>query len=219
MARGGFRLGSGRPRGSRNILTRKIDDRIATGLTPLEALFDVMRFYDAKAKDLWAQLEAYTMAHPEASRSGAERTREARIFREAIRLSQLACGAAAKAAPYVHPRAGYASEDDFDGEFVPLAERLAYYESRDEIKTADGRVRNRLNGHPRTIGSASLVRNALSPPADPDAMPPYHASELRRRRNSLRTAFDHAHADDFAAAFIAFDPLKMRFVRTTLFLQ
>ncbi len=140
MPRGGYRPGSGRPAGARNILTRVIDERLANGLTPLEALFDVMRFYHAKAQALWAQLEAYRVAHPEASRSGAERRREARIFREAIRMSQLAGGAAAKAAPYVHPRADYASEDDFDDEFVPLAERIAYYDSRDEIKAAGGTV-------------------------------------------------------------------------------
>jgi hypothetical protein len=136
VPRGGYRPGSGRPPGARNILTREVDDRIAKGLTPLEALVDVMRFYHVKATALWAELDAGEAAQPQASRNGRERRRRARILREAIRMSDLATGAAAKAAPYFHQRMGYASDDDAEDEFVPLAERVAYYDSPDHVDAA-----------------------------------------------------------------------------------
>jgi len=153
---------------------------VAEGLTKAEATLDVMRFYYAQAIALTEQVDAQSGQPANAT----ERRRHARMSREMIRLRELVGRAAAKAAPYVHPRMSYVSDDDVDDDFVP-------------------------------IGSASLARNALSSPADPDAMPPYHASELRRRRNSLRTAFDHAHADDFAAT-LTINPLEMSRVWTAL---
>jgi hypothetical protein len=47
---------------------------------------------------------------------------------------------AARAAPYVHPRQGYAGDDRQADDFVPLAERLAYYQRRDDLKAAGDKV-------------------------------------------------------------------------------
>ena len=45
------------------------------------------------------------------------------------------------AAPYCHPRQGNANEGErSDPEFVPLAERIAYYTRRDELKAAGGNI-------------------------------------------------------------------------------
>jgi hypothetical protein len=62
-------------------------------------------------------------------------------IREVLELRKRAGEEAARAAPYVHPRMGYAVADDGkDDDFVPLAERIAYYERRDRLKTPDDKV-------------------------------------------------------------------------------
>jgi len=109
MPRGGYRPGSGRPRGALNLLTREINERmLAKGLTKAEATLDVMRFYYAQAIALTEQVDAQSGQPANAT----ERRRHARMYGEMMRLRQLAFRAAAKAAPYVHPRMGYVRDDD-----------------------------------------------------------------------------------------------------------
>jgi len=70
------------------------------------------------------------------SAAGGDRAKKShtQAFREMIELRKRAGQAAARAAPFVHPRMGYAvSEVDNDEDFVPLAERIAYYERRDDL--------------------------------------------------------------------------------------
>lgn len=66
MARGGKRVGAGRPAGSANKRTREIADRAATeGVTPLEYMLGVLRNEHADPKDrMWAAEKAAPYVHP-----------------------------------------------------------------------------------------------------------------------------------------------------------
>jgi hypothetical protein len=99
---------------------------VSEGATPLEVMLHAMRFYDAEASKAFAKLLSDGVPRAEA-------------IKEVIGLRQMAGKEAARAAPYVHQRIGYDSgEGTGDPEFVPLAERLAYYQRRDEPAAAGG---------------------------------------------------------------------------------
>jgi len=55
-------------------------------------------------------------------------------------LRDAAVEAAKAAAPYVHPRVGYAGDEKQTDDFVPLSERLAYYQRRDDIEVAGSKA-------------------------------------------------------------------------------
>jgi hypothetical protein len=55
-------------------------------------------------------------------------------------LRDAAVEAAKAAAPYVHPRVGYAGDEKQTDDFVPLAERLAHYQRRDDMAAAGANV-------------------------------------------------------------------------------
>ena len=61
-------------------------------------------------------------------------------FKRMLEVRQLASEAAARAAPYCHPRMGYVTERPEEGEVIPLAERLKVYERRDALKAAGSNV-------------------------------------------------------------------------------
>jgi hypothetical protein len=113
MPRGGYRLGSGRPPGAKNLLTREIEARIANGMTWLEAILDIMRFYHAWSQALHEQLNSQGVSYGTVSHC-REGRRHARLLREGERLSRLASMAAAKAAPYVHRQMGWVGGGEVD---------------------------------------------------------------------------------------------------------
>jgi hypothetical protein len=57
-------------------------------------------------------------------------------IKHVLGLRDAAVEAAKAAAPYVHPRVGNAADDKPIDDFVPLAERLAHYQRRDDIAAA-----------------------------------------------------------------------------------
>lgn len=144
--RGGSRPGAGRPPGSLNRKSREIVEKaLGEGVTPLEVMLHAMRFYHAEAEKLIERLLAEGVPHLKtaANGGGAEGPRADVIeaIREVLELRKRAGEEAARAAPYVHPRIGYAGEDrPADPDFVPLAERLKAYARRDEHKAADGNL-------------------------------------------------------------------------------
>ena len=134
MPRGGYRPGAGRPPGAISTRSRDIAEKaIGDGLTPLEVMLDNMRFYQAEAERLTEQLHAESARHGEVAVNGSRGKSHAGIT-EMMELRKRAVDAAARAAPYVHPRMGYAASDEVsDPDFVPLAERIKYYESCDGL--------------------------------------------------------------------------------------
>jgi hypothetical protein len=108
---------------------------IAEGITPLEVMLDNMRFYHSEAIRLVARLIAGGMpehlaeadeAKPDAPKDDQPHANVIEAIGEVLRLRKLAGEEAARAAPYVHPRMGYASDErSTDDEIIPLAERLA----------------------------------------------------------------------------------------------
>ena len=154
MPRGGPNRGQGRKPGSVNVLTgqtREIVKRAAEqGLLPLEVMLDNMRFYHSEATRLVARLIAGEMpehlakadeAKPDAPKDDQPHANVIEAIGEVLRLRKLAGEEAARAAPYVHPRMGYASDErSTDDEIIPLAERLAYYQRRDDLKSTGDKV-------------------------------------------------------------------------------
>ena len=151
MPRGGYRPGAGRPPGASAAKSRAIAERvIAEGITPLEVMLDNMRFYHSEAIRLVARLIAGGMpehlaeadeAKPDAPKDDQPHANVIEAIGQVLGLRKLAGAEAARAAPYMHPRMGYVSDGDITEDcFVPLAERIAYYTRRDEIKAAGDKV-------------------------------------------------------------------------------
>jgi hypothetical protein len=147
MAHGGKRPGAGRKPGALTVRTREVADKaIAEGISPLEVMLANMRFYHQEAIDLVNKLtsEGVAPAEPaEGDEDAAEQVDSNLVeqLRTLLMLRKMAGEEAARAAPYVHPRVGYdAGTDHGDPEFVPLADRLAYYQRRDELKEAGDNV-------------------------------------------------------------------------------
>jgi hypothetical protein len=70
-----------------------------------------------------------------------------------IELRKRAGEEAARAAPYVHPRIGYAVGDNGgDEDFVPLAERIAHYESRDYLNGAGEKAIEQNHQDDQSVG-------------------------------------------------------------------
>ena len=99
MAKGGKRSGAGRPKGSPNknqALLREYAQRVACGEgldSPLEAILEAMHYFRAKAVELERGNTMFIDGQ----------TDKARRY-SSIELRMLAVEAAAKAAPFVHPK-------------------------------------------------------------------------------------------------------------------
>jgi hypothetical protein len=116
---------------------------VSEGATPLEVMLDAMRFFHGEAEKLVERL--LTDGAPQGEPADGNAPNQARdivkAFKEVIGLRQLGGREAARAAPYVHPRMGYDSgQGGDDPDFVPLAERLAGYQRRDELAAAGDNV-------------------------------------------------------------------------------
>lgn len=147
MPRGGSRPGAGRPPSVLTVKSREMAERrerlVSEGATPLEVMLDAMRFFHGEAEKLVERL--LTDGAPQSEPGDGKAPNPARdiikAIKEVIGLRKLAGQEAARAAPYVHPRIGYATEDGGgDPDFVPLAERLKAYARRDEIAAAGHNV-------------------------------------------------------------------------------
>jgi len=111
---GGYRPGSGRPKGSVNSESIKLQERaLASGFAPLDVLLGMMRWYYEKAGRLLdPPMEGETKAPPTDA--------------EIDRLYDKAGEHAARAAPYIHPRM---SPMDMNSRFDMM--RLTYDERRE----------------------------------------------------------------------------------------
>jgi len=111
-----------------NIEARKQD------ISPLEVMLETMRFYHSGVDRLIMKLfnHAEDLVDPNAVLEA---------IRELLSLRELALKAAVAAAPYVHPRIKSVNAADHSRDFIPLEERLAYYEG----KGPDPFTRNKMN--------------------------------------------------------------------------
>jgi hypothetical protein len=158
MPRGGPNRGQGRKPGSVNVLTgktREIVERAAgAGVLPLEVLLDNMRFYHQAAAEALATMfrgempGSLTWDAINGTWEQAEGDEPESLPRQIIEgiqnvlgLRKMAGEEAARAAPYCHPRQGYAGEEGgLVDEEMPLAERLKEYQRRDDLKAAGDNV-------------------------------------------------------------------------------
>jgi hypothetical protein len=116
-------------------------------------MFDNLRLYTKQANELIAKLMAGGVSDKAV---GGDELHEphANVIEaigEVVGLRKLAGEEAARAAPYVHTRMGYATGDDGGSkdEEIPLAERLKEYQRRDDLKAAGSNVVDlkRPDGH------------------------------------------------------------------------
>lgn len=91
-----------------------------------------MRFYYAQATALAEQVDAQSGQPANAT----ERRRHARMLSRNDKAKRASGQSRGEGSAVCASADGlyYVSDDDGDDEFVPLAERLAYYNRRDEIK-------------------------------------------------------------------------------------
>jgi len=148
MPRGGTRPNSGPKPAASHSETRKLIQQAADdGVLPLKIMFDRLRFYTKRCDELIAKIlegriepvavakDGSTPEKPEPNADIIEALRE--VLGIGKRMEEVAIAAA----PYCHPRQGNANEGEHgDPEFVPLAERIAYYTRRDELKAAGGNI-------------------------------------------------------------------------------
>ncbi len=111
---------------------------------PLQVMFDNIRFYTKEADKLVAKLLSDGVPQFEEAEGEVGAQPHADII-EALKavlgFRKAAGDEAVRAAPFVHPRMGYVGEDDKSDESMPpLAERIAYYTRRDELKAAGDNV-------------------------------------------------------------------------------
>jgi hypothetical protein len=134
----------GRRKGTPNKTTIAREAEIAaSGATPLEVMLANMRFYHQEAIELVNKLTAAGAPQLEVTEGedGELQGDLVEQLRTILTLRKMAGEEAARAAPYVHPRVGYDSAGGTgDPDFVPLAERLAYYQREDDIKAAGANV-------------------------------------------------------------------------------
>jgi hypothetical protein len=149
MPRGGHRPGAGRKPGSVNALTEKtreiIERAAAEGILPLQVMLDNMRFYHREAGELVAKLIGAGVPEATVAKEGEGGEPHGGVIEaigQVLGLRKLAGEEAARAAPYVHTRMGYAAGDDGGSkdDEIPLAERLKEYQRRDDLKAAGSNV-------------------------------------------------------------------------------
>ena len=144
MPSGGPGRGQGRKPGSVNVQTKRtreiIEKAAEEGILPLQVMLDNIRFYTREADKLIAELltGGALPIGDAANPLGESPLLEA--IKSVVGLRKLAGEEAARAAQYVHPRQGYAADDAKGDDHVPLAERIAHYQRRDDIEAAGAKV-------------------------------------------------------------------------------
>lgn len=146
MPRGGAREGAGRKLSSMTVRHREVVEKaLANGLTPLEVMLDNMRFYHNASVSLVEKLLAQGAppleVEPEGPPPDNPNQNVIDALREVLGFRKMAGEEAARAAPYIHPRLSAAVDDPENGKTeVPLSERLAAYQRRDDINAAGDKV-------------------------------------------------------------------------------
>lgn len=145
MPSGGAGRGQGRKPGSVNSATRRIIEQAEKdNVLPLQVMFDNIRVYTKQADELIAKLLSGALPQLEEAETEDGENPHADVIeaiKQVIGLRKLAGEEAARAAQYVHPRQGYAGDDEKqDDGFVPLHERLEAYQRRDDLAAAGGNV-------------------------------------------------------------------------------
>lgn len=144
MPRGGLRPGpdgkalQGRKKGAATKKTREIANKVASdgGLAMLELMVRNARHWQAEAEA--AELVLAQLRVKPGDEGAVEIIKAA--VKKAVGLRELATNAADKAAPFLHPRLSPVDGKIRDAEFVPLAERLKSYETREAIEGSGGKV-------------------------------------------------------------------------------
>lgn len=136
---GGKRRGAGRPSRTTNARTREIADRaFEEGITPLEVMLDNMRFYHRNAEEA---LRVLLAGDPKGTEGDNPDRGIIDGIKDVLELRKRAGEEAARAAPYMHTRMGYARDDtNEDPDFVPLADRIKEYERRAKLAGSDDNI-------------------------------------------------------------------------------
>ena len=137
MASGGRRRGAGRKAGAATTRTRAIADKAAeTGILPLDVMLDNMRHFHKVALEAEAVLERLTAE--DFTGVKLEPAAQFKVLlaevKKAAGLRQMAQACASAAAAYMHPRLTAVAPQRADDDFVPLAERLAFYAREEAIE-------------------------------------------------------------------------------------
>lgn len=141
MPRGGSRPGAGRPKrkpGAATTKTREIANQAATdgGKLPLQVMLSNMRHWQAEAEEAERVL-AQLRVKP--SDEDAVEILKAAV-KKAVGYREMATKAADSCARFLHPILSPVDGKPRDAEFVPLADRLKAYETREAIEGSGGKV-------------------------------------------------------------------------------
>ncbi len=116
---GGARPGAGRPVGSANKKTQEIVAKaLQDGVTPLDVMLGNMRFAWDGCEDLLMRLNEKLQSKD----SGAAETYD--VFKEFMRMRQMAEECAKDAAPYVHPRLQAVEHSGKDGGDINIVAKI-----------------------------------------------------------------------------------------------
>jgi hypothetical protein len=143
MPRGGKRLGAGRKPANRKpgaatTKTRAIANAIAAdgGKMPLEVMIANMRHYQAEAEK--AEKTLAEMRPKPGDQDAIELIKAA--VKHAVGMRELANVTADRCSRFIHPILSPVDGKPRDAEFVPLADRLKGYATRDAIAGSGGKV-------------------------------------------------------------------------------
>lgn len=142
MSRGGKREGAGRKVGAATRKTREIANKIAADgeRSMLEIMVGNARYFDRQAADAEGAL---AFLRPENLKNLSAQDQFDFMMAEvkkAAGLRGLAQSCAADAARFLHPILSPVDGKPRDAEYVPLADRLKSYETRDAIEGSGGKV-------------------------------------------------------------------------------
>lgn len=141
MPRGGTRVGAGRPKrkpGAATAKTRAIANAAATdgGKLPLEVMLANMRHWQAEAEA--AEIVLAQLRVGPRDEDAVEILKAA--VKKAVGYREMATKAADSCARFLHPILSPVDGKPRDAEFVPLADRLKAYETREAIEASKGKV-------------------------------------------------------------------------------
>lgn len=138
MPRGGSRPGAGRKKGAATKKTREIANRIASdgGLAMLDLMVRNARHWQTEAEA--AELVLAQLRVKPSDEDAVEILKAA--VKKAVGYRELATNAADKCARFLHPILSPVDGKPRDAEFVPLADRLKAYETREAIEGSGGKV-------------------------------------------------------------------------------